>query len=181
MKIISGKYKGRTILGFDIDGTRPTMDRVKESLFGMIQEYIPGACVLDLFSGSGNLGIEALSWGASFAYLCDYNKKALKVIHDNISIFGIDNCKIIDGDYTKSLKEFKNNNLQFDIIFLDPPYKSNYLEKSLLLISEYNLLSDDGIIICESDSIDKVIFPSSYIVFKERRYGAKWVVILKKI
>ena len=75
MKVISGKYKGRVLEGFDINGTRPTMDRVKESLFGTIQNYVPNSIVLDLFSGSGNLGIEALSEGASFAYLVDCNKK----------------------------------------------------------------------------------------------------------
>ena len=76
MKVISGILKGRVIKGHKIDGTRPTMDRVKESLFAIIQNYLDGAVVLDLFSGSGNLGIEALSEGASFAYLVDYNKKA---------------------------------------------------------------------------------------------------------
>ena len=82
MKIISGKYKGRVLKGFDITGTRPTMDRVKESLFGTIQRYVPGSVVLDLFAGSGNLGIEALSEGASFAYLVDSNSKAIKVIKE---------------------------------------------------------------------------------------------------
>ena len=80
MKVISGIYKGRVLEGFTIDGTRPTMDRVKESLFAMLQNYITGSVVLDLFSGSGNLGIEALSEGASYAYLVDSNRKATKVI-----------------------------------------------------------------------------------------------------
>ena len=85
MKIISGKYKGRKLDGFDIDGTRPTMDRVKESLFGTIQNYLDNSIVLDLFSGSGNLGIEALSEGASKAYLVDNNKKAIEIIKKNIT------------------------------------------------------------------------------------------------
>ena len=84
MIIISGKYKGRRLEGFYIDGTRPTMDRVKESLFGMIQNCINNSYVLDLFSGSGNLAIEALSEGASSAYLVDLNKKACAVIKRNI-------------------------------------------------------------------------------------------------
>ena len=97
MKIISGKYKGRNLEGFDIVGTRPTMDRVKESLFGTIQNYIDDSVVLDLFSGSGNLGLEALSEGAKYAYLVDHNHKAIKIINKNISTIGITDvryCKV---------------------------------------------------------------------------------------
>ena len=86
MKVISGIYKGRNILGFDLDGTRPTMDRVKESLFGMIQNNIPNSICLDLFAGSGNLGIEALSEGANFCYFCDSNHKAYQACHCRASV-----------------------------------------------------------------------------------------------
>ena len=95
MKIISGIYKGRKIEGFDIDGTRPTMDRVKESLFAMIQNNIQDSIVLDLFSGSGNLGIEALSNGAKYAYLVDKNFKAVNTIKKNISTIGVESCTVI--------------------------------------------------------------------------------------
>ena len=83
MKVISGKYKGRVLEGFDISGTRPTMDRVKESIFGMIQTWVNDSVVLDLFAGSGNLGIEALSEGAKTIYLADKNKNAGQVINLN--------------------------------------------------------------------------------------------------
>ena len=83
MKVISGLYKGRILKGFTLEGTRPTMDRVKESLFATIQNNISGSVVLDLFAGSGNLAIEALSEGASFAYMVDYNRKAYNTINDN--------------------------------------------------------------------------------------------------
>ena len=89
MKIISGKYKGRKLLGFDIPGTRPTMDRVKESLFAMIQAKIPGSIVLELFAGSGNLGIEALSEGAKTCYFVDKSKKAYQVILNNLKELNI--------------------------------------------------------------------------------------------
>ena len=181
MKVISGKYKGRNILGFDIDGTRPTMDRVKESLFATIQNYIPDAVVLDLFAGSGNLGIEALSEGASFAYLCDHNPKAVKVMEKNISDIGICDIKVLGMDYSKCLEYFSNNEITFDIIFLDPPYKTNLLEKSLLKISEHSLLKEDGIIVCESDSIDKIIYPDCFSCVKDKKYGDKYVVILQKM
>ena len=85
MRVISGKLKGRNILGFNILGTRPTMDRVKESIFGMIQSYINDSVVLDLFSGSGNYGIEAISNGAKLAYFNDHNIKCVNVIKENLS------------------------------------------------------------------------------------------------
>ena len=179
MKIISGIYKGRKLDGFDIDGTRPTMDRVKESLFAMIQNNIKDSVVLDLFSGSGNLGIEALSNGAKYAYLVDCNYKAVNTIKNNIKTIGIDNCAVLKSDYREALLYFKNNNIKFDIIFLDPPYKTDYIEKSVKLIEEYNLLNQDGIIICENDSIDRIVYSDKYNCVKNKKYGDKWVVILK--
>ena len=181
MKVISGKYKGRIIEGFDIDGTRPTMDRVKESLFGTIQLQIPNSIVLDLFSGSGNLGIEALSEGASFAYLVDNNKKAINTIEKNINNIKIDNIKVLNMDYKEALKYLKNNNITLDIIFLDPPYKTNYIEESIKFIDEYNLLKDNGLIVCESDNLDKIIYSNKYKAVKDKKYGDKYIVLLKKI
>jgi len=181
MKVISGIYKGRNIEGFTLDGTRPTMERVKESLFATIQNYIDNAVVLDLFSGSGNLGIEALSEGASMAYLCDYNPKAIKTIKNNIDTIGIENAKGLLMDYKKALKYFNDNNIKFDIIFLDPPYKTDYIEKSLLLIDEYNLLNDKGIVVCENDSIDRIVYNDKYNCLKEKKYGDKVVVILERM
>ena len=89
MRVISGTLKGRNIEGFNLDGTRPTMDRVKESLFASIQNYIEGATILDLFAGSGNLGIEAISNGSDFVYFCDKNSEAVKVINKNLDNFKI--------------------------------------------------------------------------------------------
>ena len=179
MKVISGIYKGRNILGFDIDGTRPTMDRVKESLFAMIQNYIQDSVVLDLFSGSGNLAIESLSEGASYAYAVDNNNKAIKTIQQNINTIGIKDLETLKFDYKKALDYFKNENIKFDIIFLDPPYKTNYIEESIKLIDEYNLLNENGIIVAESSDIDKIIYPKKYKAIKNKKYGYKWVVILK--
>ena len=179
MKIISGKYKGRNLEGHNLDGTRPTMERVKESLFAIIQNYIDNAVVLDLFSGSGNLGIEALSEGASFAYLVDFNKKAADTIRKNLNAIGIKDAEVINLDYKKALNYLKDKKI--DLIFLDPPYKTDYIEQSIKLIDEYNILSEDGLIICENDSLDKIVYPNNYEVVKDRKYGDKWVVILRKI
>lgn len=181
MKVISGIYKGRKIKGHDIDGTRPTMDRVKESLFSMIQNYLDNSVVLDLFSGSGNLAIECLSEGAKYAYMVDCNKKAIKTIKENINTIGINNCEVINLDYIKALEYLKDKNIKLDLIFLDPPYKTNYIEKSIKLIEKYNLLTEDGLIICESDSLDKIIYSNKLESIKEKKYKDKWVVILKQI
>ena len=179
MKIISGKYKGRNIDGFDLDGTRPTMDRVKESLFAMIQNYLDNATILDLFSGSGNLAIESLSEGAKSAVLVDSNYKAIKVIEGNIKTIGITDAKVLNMDYKKAIEYLKNET--FNIIFLDPPYKTNYIEEAMNLISKYNILSNDGIVVCESDSLDKIVYDDNYKCIKDKKYGDKYIVILKKV
>ena len=132
MRIISGKYKGKKLLGDNIDGTRPTMDRVKESLFGIIQNNIKNSTCLDLFAGSGSLGIEALSNGANTCYFIDNNKEVIKVLNNNISNLNIkQNSKVILSDWKKSLNDFSNQNIKFDLIFVDPPYDYNVYEKIL--------------------------------------------------
>ena len=108
MKIISGKYKGRNLDGHKLEGTRPTMERVKESLFATIQNYLEDSVILDLFSGSGNLGIEALSQGAKFAYLVDNNPKATATIKNNITNIGITSCDVLTMDYKKALSFLKD-------------------------------------------------------------------------
>ena len=178
MKVISGKYKGRNILGYNIDGTRPTMDRVKESIFSMLQSKINDSICLDLFAGSGNLGIEALSEGAKCCYFVDHNKKAISVLKENINNIGIDNCFIVYDDYLKALDSF---NIKFDIIFLDPPYNSNYIEKSIEKIIDNDLLSESGLIVCESDSIDRIVYPDNLVAVKDKKYGDKYVVFLRKM
>ena len=178
MKVISGKYKGRVLEGFSIVGTRPTMDRVKESLFGTIQGYVTDSIVLDLFAGSGNLGIEALSEGAKYAYLVDSNEKAIKTIHNNVKKIGITDIEVIHSDYKKALKKF---NIKFDLIFLDPPYQTNYIEESIKLIIENDLLNNNGLIVCESDMLDKIIYSSELKKVKEKKYGDKYIVLLQKV
>ena len=179
MKVISGILKGRIIEGFNLDGTRPTMDRVKESLFAMIQDYIKNSNCLDLFSGSGNLGIEAISNGAKSVTLVDNNLKAIKIINNNLSNFNIkEKAKVLNQNYTRALSSLKE---KYDIIFLDPPYKTDYIENSLKLIEENNLLNKNGIIICESSSLDKIVYNTNYKEIKNKKYGDKYVVILKKI
>lgn len=173
MRVISGKYKGKNILGFNIDGTRPTMDRVKESMFASIQSYVKDSIVLDLFAGSGSLGIEALSNGASKCYFVDNNKIAINTINKNIN--GIDNCVILNKDFKQALIYFKDNNIKFDLILLDPPYKHNLLNEAIKLIEEYDLLR--GILVCEVEDYEII---TNYNLIKEKKYGSKEVKVYEK-
>lgn len=179
LRVISGLYKGRNIKGYDIDGTRPTMDRVKESIFSSIQDYINDSIVLDLFSGSGNLGIEALSNGAIKSYFVDNNKIAINTIKENINNLKIDNYSIIFDDYMNALKTFKNNNIKFDIVFLDPPYKYNYIDDVISYMIDNDLLNKDALIICEFENSIKIDYKELSII-KEKKYGYKKVIIFKK-
>ena len=181
MKIISGRYKGRNLLGFNIDGTRPTMDRVKESLFAMIQHYIDGADVLDLFAGSGNLGIEALSEGADVAYLVDKNRKACKIIQSNLHNLKIESANVFCMDYLQALKQFASNKNCFDIIFIDPPYQTELVKKSIESIIQLDVLSKEGIIVAESDKLEKIVFPACLEIVKSKKDGDKWVAILQYV
>lgn len=182
MKIISGKYKGRILKGYTIDGTRPTMDRVKESVFAMIQDYIKNSIFLDLYSGTGNIGIEAISNGSKKAYLVDNNMVAIKIIKENISMLKIDNACVIKDDAIKCLNNFINIGIKFDIIFLDPPYHTNELDKSLTIINDnLCLLGESSIIVCETEiKIDYQKY-DNLMIYKTRKYGSKEVTILKKV
>ena len=172
MRIISGKYKGKKLKGFNIEGTRPTMDRVKESLFGMIQTYIPDSIVLDLFAGSGALGLEAVSNGAKECYLIDNNIEAIKTIKENSQNFE-EQLNIIHIDYKKFLK---TTDKKFDIIFLDPPYKEKQLDTSLRIIEERGLLNENGIVICEYEIGEP---HTNLELIKEKSYGPKKIKIYK--
>lgn len=177
MRIISGNLKGRVIKGYDIEGTRPTMDRVKESIFSSIQNYIPDSTILDLFAGSGNLGFEAISNYAKECYFIDKNKECIKLIDENIKLFNIDNAKTINDDFKSVLTKLKN--IKFDVVFLDPPYKNNdFIDYSVDFIIKNDMLNEKGIIVCEYDSDIKKDYDELKII-KEKKYGDKFVVVFK--
>ncbi len=179
MKVISGLLKGRNIEGFDIEGTRPTMDRVKESIFSTIQFSIKNSIVLDLFAGSGNLGIEAISNGANKCYFVDNNKVAINTINKNIKTFNIEDSSIvIKNDFMEALHSLKN--IKFDIVFLDPPYKDNFIDSSIKYLLDNNMLNEDALIICEYNKDIKIDY-SNLDEKKTKKYGDKFVTIFKKI
>lgn len=180
MRVISGKYKGKKIEGYDIEGTRPTQDRVKESLFAMIQEDLRDATVLDLFAGSGNLGIEALSNGAKLAYFVDCNPKCIEVLNKNIKDIEKDGVKVYNKDYLEALKYFYNEHIKFDIIFLDPPYHLECLDDIIQKIIEWDLLNIEGIIVCEYELDNFKENYSTLELIKEKKYGYKNIRIYRK-
>lgn len=176
MRIISGKYKGKKLEGFDILGTRPTMDRVKESLMAMIQKYIKESIVLDLFAGSGSLGLETISNGSKTCYLVDNNIKMIEILTKNAANMSED-INILNLDYKVALKKFKESGIKFDIIFLDPPYKLNLINNCLELIYEYKLLNEDGIVVLEYE--DEIINNEKFNILKTKKYGSKNIQILE--
>ena len=185
MRIIAGKNKGtklNTLEGNDV--TRPTLDRVKESLFSILYPYLEESVVLDLFAGSGALALEALSRGAKYAVLCDKSYKAIKVIKENVSkTKQEENIEIINKDFETAIKSLSEKNKKFDIIFLDPPYKTNYIQKSVDLIIEKQLLNEDGIIIAETDELDKVlrqIENEKINIYDIRKYGRVDIIFVKR-
>jgi len=180
MKVISGILKGRKIDGYDIKGTRPTMDRVKESLFAIIQDYIDDSVVLDLFSGSGNLGIEAISNGSKLVYFNDINKIATDVIKSNLASFHVAaKAKVLNLDYKKCLSKLCEDKIKFDIIFLDPPYKEHDINEIITYLVQNDMITSNGIIVCETDDNYLREF-DSLTKIKEKRYGDKFIIIYKK-
>lgn len=180
MQIITGKYRARKLVGVNSNSTRPTLSRVKESIFNLIQGNISGSIVLDLFAGSGAFGAECISRGAKKVYFVDSSIDAVKAIVTNTKNMTED-FEILNQDYLSSLELFYKNNIKFDLIYLDPPYKSNFVLIALEKISKFNLLSDDGIVVIEHEGEkDLQNIPDCYIIKKSRKYGIAYVDILSK-
>ena len=177
MRVIAGIYRSRVLQEVEEDTTRSTKDRVKESFFNSIQNDIYDSHVLDLFAGSGALGIEAISRGAAHAVLNELNPKALKVIHENVSNLKIKNCTVSNLDYVDFLISSKNT---FDIIFLDPPYHMQVLDEIIALISKKKLLNEDGIIVCLYAKNNSIKSENSDIIeYKKKTIGITNVSYMK--
>lgn len=147
MRVITGKARGAQLKTPDGMQTRPTSDRVKEAMFSIINFDIPGANVLDLFGGTGQLGIEALSRGANSAVFADFREDACKIIRENLRRTRLEGqAKVVRADYQEFLRRCKE---KFDIILLDPPYAEVFLENALKFITEIDILQSGGIIITE--------------------------------
>ena len=177
MRIISGKYRGKKLKEFDLVSTRPTIDRVKEAIFNLIQFDVVDAVVLDLFSGTGSLGIEAISRGAKKTYLVDNNNKAIKIIKDNLS--GIEGDFVVEQkDYVDFLNTTKE---KFDIVLLDPPYKTDFGLNAIEILICKNLLNENAIIIFETSEEKQVNLNLDGFDIKKKKYGTVSVYKIEKI
>jgi 16S rRNA (guanine(966)-N(2))-methyltransferase RsmD len=179
MRVITGKARGVALKTPDGILTRPTADRVKEALFSIIQFDIPGAKVLDLFGGTGQLGIEALSRDAASAVFVDEREDACKLIKENLKRTQLEkNTKVVRSDYLAFLNSCRE---KFDIIFLDPPYAEIFLENSLKRITEIDILQSGGIIVCERP-LGKELFCDlpGYSRSKDYKYGKTLLTLYRK-
>lgn len=180
MRIISGKARGTKLYTLEGENTRPTLDRVKESIFNIIQGKIEGAKILDLFSGSGAIGLEFLSRGAKSAVLCDKSKEAMNIIKKNIEKTHMEkSAQVINTDFENCLEKLKNE--QFDIIYLDPPYATDYILKSLEKILQLNIAKEESQIIIETDDVERIekeIKNLDVEIVDKRKYGRATIIFL---
>ena len=179
MRVVAGRAKGVLLKTPDGMLTRPTADRVKEAMFSIIQFDLPGARVLDLFGGTGQLGIEAISRGAKSAVFVDSREDACRLIRENLKRAGMtEEGRVIKADYLAFLKRCSDS---FDIVLLDPPYAEEFLENSLKMITEIDILQSGGIIIAERP-LGKDL-PWSFPGFtrsKDYKYGKTLLTLYKK-
>ena len=181
MRVISGSARGKKLVSLEGMNTRPTLDRVKEALFNIIQFDIIDKNVLDLFAGSGAIGIEALSRGAKSCTFCDNSADAIKVIKTNIkNTRNEEKSIILNKDYIIALEKLAKENAKFDIIYLDPPYKTEFACIAINKILDLNLLSKDGIIIIETDDANKEIKDERIEIFDKRKYGRAILIFIRK-
>ena len=180
MRIISGKARGTKLYTLEGENTRPTLDRVKESIFNIIQNEIEGAKILDLFAGSGAIGLEFLSRGAEKAVLCDKSKEAINIIKKNVEKTHMEQCtEIFNMNFEECLEKIKNE--QFDIIYLDPPYATEYILKSIEKIIKLNIAKEESLIIIETDDekrIEKEIKNIDVQIVDKRKYGRATIIFL---
>lgn len=179
MRVITGTARGRRLGELSGRDTRPTTDRVKEGLFNIIQFDIEGRSVLDLFGGTGQLGIECLSRGAAHCTFVDEQKDAVSLIRENLRVTELEErAKVVRGD---AMSFLSGSSEKFHLIFLDPPYDANLLDSTLKRIAGIDILAENGIIICESRaSQDLPELPMPYQKRKAYRYGKIKVTLYRK-
>lgn len=173
MRIIGGRFRGRTLAAFRGQEIRPTPDRVKESLFQILMPRLVGARVLDLFAGSGALGLESLSRGAREAVFNDASAESLAVLKKNLSALNVQ-ASVTQKDFCACLKSAEG---EFDIIFCDPPYRESFLQEICNLVKEQALLSEGGIVVYESEREERA---EGFELLDERRYGRTRVTLWRQ-
>lgn len=180
MRVISGSARGLKLKSPEGLNTRPTADRIKESLFNIISPYIYDCSFLDLFSGSGSIGIEALSRGAKDATFVDFNKDSINIIKQNISLSKLEQkSTVYNLDVLNAIDTLSKKTQKFDIIFLDPPYNKGLLLPTLKKIEQLDLLKDDGFIICEQHINEPEINLDKLYTYRTKEYKITKMVFLE--
>ncbi|ATY56713.1 16S rRNA (guanine(966)-N(2))-methyltransferase RsmD [Staphylococcus argenteus] len=178
MRVIAGKHKSKSLESMEGRNTRPTMDKVKEGIFNSL--YDVSGIGLDLFAGSGALGIEALSRGMDKVIFVDQNFKAVKIIKSNLENLDlVEQSEVYKNNADRALKALSKREIQFDIIFLDPPYEKGLIDKALKQISEFNLLKENGIIVCEFSNHEEIDY-QPFNMIKRYHYGLTDTMLLEK-
>ncbi|MDR3553177.1 MAG: 16S rRNA (guanine(966)-N(2))-methyltransferase RsmD [Syntrophobacteraceae bacterium] len=181
MRIISGDFRGRRLHAPGSDRIRPTIDRVREAVFSMIAEYVPDARVLDLFAGTGAVGLEALSRGARFCSFVDNGAEALRLIRENVALCGAqESARVINATVASALRRLEAEKELFDLVFLDPPYGKGYVEQTLDMIGP--VAGESALVIAESHVKDlrQPISDLSWQKERERRYGDTLISIYSR-
>ena len=181
MRIITGKARGIRLATLEGETTRPTAERVKEAVFSFLQFDIEGREVLDLFAGSGQLALEALSRGAAHAVMTDRSREAVAIIRANAKKTGLEGaCEIYNCEYTDYIR--KNRGKRFDIIFLDPPYAQNLCTKVVEALDEADMIKPSTVIVCESERDDVLVdgtpFADRFEAVKKTAYGRAFITVL---
>lgn len=173
MRIISGKAKGRKLLPPATDVTRPTLDRVKEAIFSMLYDKTEDAVVVDVFSGTGSLGLEAASRWAKKVYLFDRDDESFSRLSQNVKNLEFEDfCFPIKGDSYRSLERLIQKGEIFDLIFIDPPYAKEMIPKAIEIVSENKGLKEDGLIVCKIDSKEEIYQGNGDIdLVRQKKYG----------
>lgn len=180
MRVVAGKYKGFNLIAPKGKNTRPTDNKIKEAIFDMLYPMKTNGNALDLFAGSGQMGIEFLSRGVEKVYFNEPDRASFSVLKQNIEKIKDENADISKQDYKLALENYKNKGIKFDYIFLDPPYHEDFIEKSIDLIIKYELLNEDGIVVTESDKNINISDTYDLYLLKEKNYGRKIVKIYTK-
>lgn len=179
MRVIAGKYKSRQLKTVPSKLTRPTTDKNKENLYNMIGPYFDGGICLDLFAGSGGLGIEALSRGMDELYAVDKQYKAFQVIRENINSLKIENAHIIKADYRKALGSFKEEGVKFDLVLLDPPYGMKINKDIINTLKDNGNLNKNCILVIEDLTEEKLEYEEPFKLIKENNYGITSLQIVR--
>lgn len=182
MRIITGRARGIKLDTLEGEMTRPTAERTKEAMFSMIQFSIEGRRVLDLFAGSGQLGLEAVSRGAAHATLVDQSKDAIRVIHKNAEKTRLsDDCTVVCAEFAEFIRSRRGRDA-FDVVFLDPPYAMHAIPAAVEALLDARLLSSHALIVCESGEGkplgEGTALASKFEVVREARYGRAFVTVL---